>query len=331
MPAVPDGELRRIRARFLAEAGWGTTGTIRAELERRDAVLAEAFAAGRPVVLWFEHDLYDQLQLIQVLSQCPGRPELIVVGAFEGRPDFHGLGELSADELETLWPLRSEAGDGALELARTAWDAFRSPDPRDVERLAAGDTGALPFLGAAFRRLLEELPSPGNGLSGTERPGAPGVAAGACAPAAAFVGAQRLEEAPFLGDAVGPPSPLCARAGDEQADRDRGRCAASPRRRRSATASASHASSCGSQQGERIRCAARPTGCPAPRHRPLDRGHPRHTRPPLALGRERPEAHPAMSALSHPDESAGTTCALRPASQCLRKRHPSTASDGGYE
>ena len=48
VPAVPDAELRRIRARFLAEAGWGTTGTIRAELERRDAVLAEAFAAGRP-------------------------------------------------------------------------------------------------------------------------------------------------------------------------------------------------------------------------------------------------------------------------------------------
>ena len=47
-------------------------------------------------MLWFEHDLFDQLQLIQVLSQCPGRPELIVVGAFEGYPDFHGLGELIA-------------------------------------------------------------------------------------------------------------------------------------------------------------------------------------------------------------------------------------------
>jgi hypothetical protein len=32
--------------------------------------------------------------------------ELIVVGSFPGRPAFRGLGELTAAELETLWPAR---------------------------------------------------------------------------------------------------------------------------------------------------------------------------------------------------------------------------------
>jgi hypothetical protein len=59
----------------------------------------------------------------------------------------------------------------------------------------------LPFLASALRRLLEELPAPVDGLSGTERRALQAVAAGARTPPAAFVAAQRLEEAPFLGDA----------------------------------------------------------------------------------------------------------------------------------
>jgi hypothetical protein len=49
--------------------------------------------------------------------------------------------------------------------------------------------------------LLEELPAPADGLSRTERSALQTVAAGARTPPAAFVAAQRLEEAPFLGDA----------------------------------------------------------------------------------------------------------------------------------
>ena len=49
--------------------------------------------------------------------------------------------------------------------------------------------------------MLEELPAPADGLSGTERRALQAVAAGAHTPPAAFVAAQRLEEAPFLGDA----------------------------------------------------------------------------------------------------------------------------------
>jgi hypothetical protein len=49
--------------------------------------------------------------------------------------------------------------------------------------------------------LLEELPAPADGLSGTEQRALQAVAGGARTPPAAFVAAQRLEEAPFLGDA----------------------------------------------------------------------------------------------------------------------------------
>jgi hypothetical protein len=63
------------------------------------------------------------------------------------------------------------------------------------------ETPELPFLAPAVRRLLEELPSPADGLSRTERQALQTVAAGAQSPPSAFVAAQRLEEARFLGDA----------------------------------------------------------------------------------------------------------------------------------
>ena len=49
--------------------------------------------------------------------------------------------------------------------------------------------------------MLEELPAPADGLSRTERSALQAIAAGARTPPASFVAAQRLEEAPFLGDA----------------------------------------------------------------------------------------------------------------------------------
>jgi hypothetical protein len=61
-------------------------------------------------------------------------------------------------------------------------------------------TAELPFLAPALRRLLEELPAPGDGLSRTERHALVAIDAGARTAPTAFVAAQQLEDAPFLGD-----------------------------------------------------------------------------------------------------------------------------------
>ena len=65
---------------------------------------------------------------------------------------------------------------------------------------AGRDVADLPFVGAAVRRLLEELPAPGDGLTRTERAALTAIDAGARTPAAAFAATQRQEEARFLGD-----------------------------------------------------------------------------------------------------------------------------------
>src|SRR4029450_8500854 len=77
VPAVPAHELRGIRARFLSECGWGSERSLVDAFERRDRRYRHALEARTQVVLWFEHDLYDQLQLLQVLAGPQGDVELI--------------------------------------------------------------------------------------------------------------------------------------------------------------------------------------------------------------------------------------------------------------
>jgi DNA-binding transcriptional MerR regulator len=191
VPALPPAELRAVRARFLSECGWGSERSLLESLERRDRLFEHALEAGTSVVLWFEHDLYDQLQLLQALTLAGDSPlELIQADA--------DLGPLAPDELEALWPRRRPVTLHTRALAREAWDAVCASEPTG---LAGRDTPALPHLGPALRRLLEELPDAQTGLSRTERQLLEPLLDGPRRPAELYLASQAREEAVFLGDA----------------------------------------------------------------------------------------------------------------------------------
>jgi hypothetical protein len=99
VPALPQERLREVRAGFLSECGWGSRHAIAAELERRDRLLERSLRERRHVVLWFEHDLYDQLQLLQILALVPlvdGSAEVALTDA--GREVLRG----EADRIDLL-------------------------------------------------------------------------------------------------------------------------------------------------------------------------------------------------------------------------------------
>jgi hypothetical protein len=192
---VGAAELRAVRARFLAECGWGDAEAIEAGMRERDERLRAALARDEVVVLWFEHDLYDQLQLIQVLDAVDGDGAMV-----EAILSDRFLGAMDAGELAALWPDRTPLHSDQVALARFAWEAVGAPDPHGIEALLNTHTAALPHLGPALRRLLEELPAVGDGLARTERQALEAIAAGARTPFEVFVATQKAEEAPFLGD-----------------------------------------------------------------------------------------------------------------------------------
>ena len=207
---VRSGERLRVidaRAGFLSSCGWGEEDAIRDGLLARDAQFADALREGREIVLWFEHDLYDQLQLIDVLALAgetgfdPEQLELIEIGLFPGRPAFRGLGELNVAELESLWPQRRAVVDDDTAGAQLAWEAVRRADPRGVAQVFRDPPVGRPYLGAALGRLLEEFPDVDDGLSRTERQLLELLDDGPLLTGALFVASQDLEEAPFHGDA----------------------------------------------------------------------------------------------------------------------------------
>jgi hypothetical protein len=205
---VPPGDpatVHRARARFLADAGAGSAESVLADLEGADAALIAALDAGGETVLWFEHDLHDQLQLIQILARIADHPararaRLISIDHFPGHPRFAGLGELSSEELETLWPGRLPIAADAFATATRAYAALQAGDPEALAELARAPLPGLPFLGAALRRLLEERPWVGSVLARSERQILSAVAAGARTPAAVFAATAQMEEAPYMGD-----------------------------------------------------------------------------------------------------------------------------------
>jgi hypothetical protein len=196
-------ELSSVRSRYLADSGYGNEQYIREQFKERDSRLMAARYEDE-VVLWFEHDLYDLLQLLQVLdwlgSHAPEtKVSLIVVSSYPGIARFVGLGQLTPDQLVGLLDARVQATAGQFLTARGAWKAFRENSPRAWAALLEADWRHMPYMHGAIQRLLDEYPSL-NGLSRTERAALGVVAAGATSPRDLFAAVQTLEERPFLGD-----------------------------------------------------------------------------------------------------------------------------------
>ena len=99
---LSDEQMREVRARYLAGAS-GSSEQITETFREWDGAL-EAFRRHQEVVLWFEHDLFDQLLLIRHLAwfarQSLGstRLSLICIGASPEIDRFLGLGQLNPDQ-----------------------------------------------------------------------------------------------------------------------------------------------------------------------------------------------------------------------------------------
>ena len=206
VPEAAPAELRRIRTDYLS----GYQGAGRAEIMRQFTERDQALQANRDgeYVLWFEADLYDQLQIAEILARLADlgvpaeRITLICIGEHAGIARFGGLGELTAGQLRELPHTNACARltPAALELATRARAAFRAPTPEGLGAIAAARLGELRFLGEAFDRLSREYPATRDGLSLTERRVLAAVVDGAPDAGTAFVRAGARETRPYMGD-----------------------------------------------------------------------------------------------------------------------------------
>ena len=205
-PVPRDGDFVDIRARFIAEAYGFPLREIRERQTREYAALADAAARFPRIVLWFEHDSYDQLILAKILAHFAeaGRPrtlELICIDRFPAIARFNGLGQLSPVALRTLWERRAPVTEAQLDLGTAVWQALRAPSPQALFAIAAPGTPALPEMAPALTRHLMELPWTVDGLSLTERLALQQLDASPMTVGRIFAALHReAEPLPFLGD-----------------------------------------------------------------------------------------------------------------------------------
>ncbi|MEO7822386.1 MAG: DUF1835 domain-containing protein [Gemmatimonadaceae bacterium] len=192
-------DLSELRALFISERGWDDFAHVSGDFAHRDRTLTKLDRFDE-IVLWFEDDLYDQLQLLQLLDffsragEAKARLSTIVIKGY--------LASLAPAALAALEPKRVALTDAQLDLGKRAWAAFGSTDPSAIVRIIEADTSALPFLAAALTRHLEEFPSSEHGLSRSEREALAAIEAGHSTPVAAFLEVAKQQQCVFLGDIV---------------------------------------------------------------------------------------------------------------------------------
>ena len=181
VPSDEDREaFQRTRSQFIAGNDWASEQSVLEDLKSRDSRLDRGMSDDA-IVLWFEPDLYDQLQLIQILSRLakPESRERVMLSIV---PADVLLGPLSPSGFPPLFDARRLVLDEDLEHAGASWRAFTSATPDALvamqarleaeiaARAYADDAGTrLPHLAAALRRMLEEYPDATTGLSRSER------------------------------------------------------------------------------------------------------------------------------------------------------------------
>lgn len=199
--------LSEIRSFYLALEGYGYLDEISSDFRRRDEAMAR-WREHDELVLFFEHDLHDQLELIQVLDYLASQPGLpttkvtmAVIHAFPGLDErFIGLGQLTASQMRDVLATRQPVTPDQMVVARKAWNALVQPNPLALQALLQDDLRPLPYLKPAIQRLLQELPQARTGVSRTEWQILRVLAAGPRARVDLYFRTQELEDAPFQGD-----------------------------------------------------------------------------------------------------------------------------------
>ncbi|MRN53499.1 DUF1835 domain-containing protein [Paenibacillus monticola] len=195
--ANPAGEKERsLRARVLEDTLGIPTGEYTKGCKEQEQRLRE-FNTHDEVVLWFEHDLFDQSMLAYLLHWFKGQKlgntklSLLNIGEFPGIERFHGLGQLSSEQLKSLYGTWRPVGQKELELGSDLWQAYAAPDPLVMadlleQRRTELAASALPFAYAAFQGHLSRLPSVRNGLGIVEQTTLQAVRGGASTPLELF-------------------------------------------------------------------------------------------------------------------------------------------------
>ena len=196
VPETPgERELLRIRADFLADGTVNTYDEILSDMSERNAHL-DRHEDYKHIELWFEHDLYDQLQLIEILSMLNARKRTKNISIVQTQTY---LSMQTPEKIAKLKNLSKPIAASFIERATQIWKSFRQTAPKELYLESCNPVEGFPVMHQALRRALQELPGL-DGLSRTQRQIIYSLNRGVNRTGMLFARVNNMEEAAFLGD-----------------------------------------------------------------------------------------------------------------------------------
>jgi len=190
----------KIRAYFLSEEKYIEFNTAIQIFELRNKILKN-HQKYKHILLWFEQDLYDQLQLLEILNwfslhiNKKVKISLILT-------DKH-FADYSFQELQKASLQKEIVTNKHMILAQKAWSALSDSTPLSLFNLLNESSSELPFLQNSVQRLLEEYPNTMNGLSRTAHQALLTISKGQKRQKQdIFIESQKQEQLPFLADII---------------------------------------------------------------------------------------------------------------------------------
>lgn len=124
------------------------------------------------VVLWFEHDRYDQTMLLYLLNRLSNlgieNISMVSIDAYPGYEPFLGMGQLTEEQLVALYQTKKYLSKEQVLQGAGGWKTYSSGDPNAIEKWLANEDVKLPYVERAFRTHLTYFPSTKNGLNQVE-------------------------------------------------------------------------------------------------------------------------------------------------------------------
>jgi hypothetical protein len=158
-------EFWQTRARFISQtygdtpAGYGAKVGTEVEKIRR-------IPGGAEVNLWFEHDLFCQVNTWFVLALLEAREDSLLVNrvmpqADTGADVWHGFGPADGERLVPAYWNRVPLTRQDLALGKDLWEAYRRHDLEGLEALAGRETNSFPYLREVVQAHRERYPEAG--------------------------------------------------------------------------------------------------------------------------------------------------------------------------
>lgn len=125
------------------------------------------------IVLWFEYDLFCQVNMIAVLSWLKkNRSDAAIFLACSGKEDatdkLYSLTELSKEKLEKLYKNRVLLTKDDIEYGDYIWQLYCENNPIRLQKAIQQNTSQLTYLSKAMESHLHRFPSLKNGLNELE-------------------------------------------------------------------------------------------------------------------------------------------------------------------